>query len=118
VDGIDCVLSALHHLPALRWLRVLVPFEGSQEDAFPSLAGAVSSVPSVSTLRTLLERCPKIERLHLSVASSRAPVPYRDPDCVDSAEVERNPSARLCELRDGCQQLPRATVQFLVAGAH
>jgi hypothetical protein len=72
VSGIDFLLEALPHLPSLRWLCVLVPFEGARENVYPPPTPptpAASSVPSLQALRTVLDRCPKIALLRLSVTS-------------------------------------------------
>jgi hypothetical protein len=117
VNGIDFVLGALHHLPSLRWLRILVPFE---EHSDPALSLFDSSVPSLPTMQTMMESCPKIEQLNLSITISgpRPPSPHLS-SCVGDPRpaVERKPSEWLCELRDGCEQLPRMQVEFLVASA-
>jgi hypothetical protein len=120
VPGIDFLLDALHHLPALRWLRVLVPFEGQARALMTPPTAAASSVPSPQVIRAMMERCPKLEQLHLSitVSMSRPPSPQLSP-CVGAPPpaMERQPSDRLCELRGGYQQLPRTTVALVIAEA-
>jgi hypothetical protein len=113
VAGIDFVLAALPHLPLLCYLRMLVPFEEKPHPPSAQPSSAASSVPSLQALRALLERCPNIELLHLTVASRCVSV-YSSGPCVMNID-ELLPSARLCELRDGCKELPRTTVEFLVA---